>query len=215
MGKAAWRALTSELSTKQASQRTQKNIFDPCGRFRKFYPSGPEVSTSSSGSPMTPSTRCRGLGGSLDVAAVLDFVDSCHDLILAADVGASDLIRDIATECGADFDEDPSAVVIDHTGYAVPETEGEHTLIAGDYFIQSKIGRRHSQSYFSWFSYSANPNTKLSSPPTLTGSAISLVSVVQFGRISADPTLIQLSWVLTFPSRSGVSMAEVGGRQIK
>ena len=44
-------------------------------------------------------------GGSIDVNAILDFVDSGHDLILAADVGASDTIRDIALECGVDFDE--------------------------------------------------------------------------------------------------------------
>jgi oligosaccharyltransferase complex subunit beta len=41
----------------------------------------------------------------LDVAAVLDFVDSGHDLILAVDVGASDRIRSIASESGADFEE--------------------------------------------------------------------------------------------------------------
>lgn len=35
--------------------------------------------------------------------------------------------------------QDPSAVVIDHTGYAVSETEGDHTLIAADDFIQSDI----------------------------------------------------------------------------
>lgn len=46
-----------------------------------------------------------GLGGSLNAAAILDFVDSGHDLILAADASASDLIREIATECGVDFDE--------------------------------------------------------------------------------------------------------------
>ncbi|KAI8022758.1 Dolichyl-diphosphooligosaccharide--protein glycosyltransferase 48 kDa subunit [Camellia lanceoleosa] len=44
-------------------------------------------------------------GGSLDLAVVLDFVDSGHDLILSADVNASDLIRNIAAECGVDFDE--------------------------------------------------------------------------------------------------------------
>ncbi|KAF6171218.1 hypothetical protein GIB67_001933 [Kingdonia uniflora] len=36
-------------------------------------------------------------GGSLDVAVVLDFVDIDHDLIVAADTSASDLIREIAT----------------------------------------------------------------------------------------------------------------------
>lgn len=46
-----------------------------------------------------------GFGGSLDLAEILDFVDAGHDLILAADSSASDLIREIATECGVDFDE--------------------------------------------------------------------------------------------------------------
>lgn len=35
----------------------------------------------------------------------MDFVDSGHDLIVAADSNASDLIREVATECGVDFDE--------------------------------------------------------------------------------------------------------------
>jgi hypothetical protein len=46
-----------------------------------------------------------GFGGSVDLAAILDFVDSGHDLIIVADTNASDLIREIATECGVDFDE--------------------------------------------------------------------------------------------------------------
>lgn len=41
----------------------------------------------------------------MDLASVLEFVDSGHDLIIGADSSASDLIRDIATECGVDFDE--------------------------------------------------------------------------------------------------------------
>lgn len=32
---------------------------------------------------------------------MIDFVDSGHDLIIAADVQFSDLIREIAMECGA------------------------------------------------------------------------------------------------------------------
>ncbi|GFZ18638.1 dolichyl-diphosphooligosaccharide-protein glycosyltransferase 48kDa subunit family protein [Actinidia rufa] len=37
--------------------------------------------------------------GSLNLAAVLDFVDSGRDLILSADVNSSDLIRNIAADC--------------------------------------------------------------------------------------------------------------------
>ncbi|XP_022012664.2 dolichyl-diphosphooligosaccharide--protein glycosyltransferase 48 kDa subunit [Helianthus annuus] len=142
-------------------------------------------------------------GGSLDVAAVLDFVDSGKDLIVAADASASDLIRSIAAECGVDFDEDPSAVVIDHGSYAVSGTEGDHTLIAADDFIKSDVllgstkieapvlfkGIGHSLNpanslvlkvlSASPSAYSANPKSKLSTPPSLSGSSISLVSVVQ------------------------------------
>nr|CAD1834618.1 unnamed protein product [Ananas comosus var. bracteatus] len=144
-----------------------------------------------------------GLGGSLDQNAVLEFVDSGRDLILAADSSASDVIRGIATECGVDFDEDPEAVVIDHTSYAVSETEGDHTLIASDALIHSDVilgdkkieapilfrGTGHSVNpanslvlkvlSASPSAFSANPKTKLSSPPALTGSAISLVSIMQ------------------------------------
>lgn len=142
-------------------------------------------------------------GGSIDQAAILDFIDSGHDLIMAADTSASDLIREIATECGVDFDEDSTAMVIDHTSYAVSETEGDHTLIASDDFIQSDVilgsekieapvlfqGIGHSLNPASSLvakvlsaspaAYSANPKSKLSNPPTLSGSALSLVSVVQ------------------------------------
>ncbi|XP_022148606.1 dolichyl-diphosphooligosaccharide--protein glycosyltransferase 48 kDa subunit isoform X1 [Momordica charantia] len=142
-------------------------------------------------------------GGSVDLAAILDFVDSGHDLILAADSNASELIREIATECGVDFDEDPAAVVIDHTSYAVSETEGDHTLIASDNLIKSNVivgsqkieapvlfqGIGHTLNpanslvlkalSASPSAYSANPKSKLSNPPQLTGSSISLVSVIQ------------------------------------
>ncbi|EOX91185.1 Dolichyl-diphosphooligosaccharide-protein glycosyltransferase 48kDa subunit family protein isoform 4, partial [Theobroma cacao] len=85
----------------------------------------------------SPSTER--FGGSLDLTAVLDFVDSGHDLIIAVDASASDLIKNIATECGVDFDEDSSAMVIDHKSYAISGTEGDHTLIASDDFIQSDV----------------------------------------------------------------------------
>ncbi|KAI3936259.1 hypothetical protein MKX01_004088 [Papaver californicum] len=143
------------------------------------------------------------LGGSLDSAAILEFVDAGHDLILSADSSASDLIRDIATECGVDFDEDSEAKVIDHTSYAVSATDGDHTLIASDDFVKSDVilgskkieapvlfqGIGHSLSSANSLgvkvlsaspaAYSANPNAKLSNPPSLTGATISLVSVVQ------------------------------------
>lgn len=142
-------------------------------------------------------------GGSIDVASIVDFVDSGHDLIVAADSNASDLIREVATECGVDFDEDPAAMVIDHINYAVSNFDGDHTLIASDDFIKADVilgskkieapvlfqGIGHSLNpanslvlkvlSASSSAYSANPKSKLSNPPSLTGSAISFVSVVQ------------------------------------
>lgn len=130
-------------------------------------------------------------------------MDAGHDLIVAADSNPSDLIRDIAVESGIDFDEDPGAMVIDHTSYAVSRFEGDHTLIASDDFVKSDVilgskeieapvifqGIAHSVNpanslvlkllSASPSAYSANPKNKLSSSPSLTGSSISLVSVVQ------------------------------------
>lgn len=139
----------------------------------------------------------------MDLKAILDFVDSGHDLILAADASASDLIRNIATEFGVDFDDDQSNVLIDHTSYAVSWTEGDHTLIASDDFIKSDVilgktkieapvlfrGIAHSLNAANSLvlkvlsaspsAYSSNPSSNQSQPPSLTGSAIALVSVVQ------------------------------------
>lgn len=133
----------------------------------------------------------------------MDFVDAGHDLIMGADSSASNLIREIATECGVDFDEDPGAMVIDHISYAVSDTDGDHTLIASDEFIQSEVllgskkieapvlfrGIGHSLNTannlvlnvlsVSPSAYSANPKGKLANPPSLIGSAMSLVSIVQ------------------------------------
>lgn len=142
-------------------------------------------------------------GGNLNLKGVLEFVDSGRDLIIAADGNASDLIRDIATECGVDFDEDGEAMVIDHSSYAVSDGDGDHTLIASDDFIVSDaiLGSKKIEAPVlfkgightlnaanslvlkvlsaSPSAYSAKPRTELSSAPSLTGSAISLVSVVQ------------------------------------
>ncbi|KAL2905608.1 Dolichyl-diphosphooligosaccharide--protein glycosyltransferase 48 kDa subunit [Bienertia sinuspersici] len=141
--------------------------------------------------------------GSLKLKDVMDFVDSGHDLILAANANASDFVRNVASECGADFEDDTAAVVIDHTSYSVSEIDGDHSLIASDTFIKSDVifgrenieapvlfrGIGHSVNAASSLvlkvlsaspaAYSANPNSKLSKPPVLTGTSISLVSVVQ------------------------------------
>ncbi|KAK9678231.1 hypothetical protein RND81_11G197900 [Saponaria officinalis] len=141
--------------------------------------------------------------GSLKLSDVLDFVDNGGDLILAANANASEFVRSVASECGVDFDEDSSAMVVDHTSYSVSEIEGDHTLIASDNLIKSDVilgrekieapvlfrGIAHSVNpanslvvkvlSASPAAYSSKPNSKLSKPPAITGTSISLVSVVQ------------------------------------
>ncbi|KAK2665268.1 hypothetical protein Ddye_003842 [Dipteronia dyeriana] len=170
-------------------------------------------------------------GGSINVASIADFVDSGHDLIIAADTNASDLIREISTESGVDFDENAAAMVIDHTGYAVSNTEGDHTLIASDDLIKSDVilgsknieapvlfqGIGHSVNpanslalqvlAASPSAYSANPLSKLSSPPSLTGSAISLVSVIQARNNARIVVAGSLSMFSNRFFRSGVQKA--------
>ncbi|KAK8502003.1 hypothetical protein V6N12_048117 [Hibiscus sabdariffa] len=77
-------------------------------------------------------------GGSIDVVGIINCVDFGHDLVIAAEVNASGLIREVATEYGVGFDVDHVTMVIDHTGYTVSEIEGGHTLIASGMILESK-----------------------------------------------------------------------------
>ncbi|XP_010425395.2 PREDICTED: dolichyl-diphosphooligosaccharide--protein glycosyltransferase 48 kDa subunit-like [Camelina sativa] len=138
------------------------------------------------------------------------------------------MIRGIVTECGVDFDEDSSAMLIDHTSFSVFDVDGNHTLIAADDLVKSDVilgkakieapvlfrGVAHSLNptnslVFKVLSaspsaYSANPSSKLSSPPQLTGSAISLVSVMQ----ARNNARVVISGSLQlFSDRSGVQKA--------
>ncbi|KAL4271912.1 hypothetical protein GQ457_13G027810 [Hibiscus cannabinus] len=76
--------------------------------------------------------------GSIDVV-IINCVDFSHYLVIAAEVNASDLIREVTTEFGVDFDADVVTIVIDHTGYVVSEIEGGHTLIVFDNFIKYDV----------------------------------------------------------------------------
>ncbi|KAH6764330.1 hypothetical protein C2S51_015579 [Perilla frutescens var. frutescens] len=124
-------ARCTSAAVEELNSGTQRAV-DPSGRWSSaikslhsiFFKSLPEVLISISSSPTIPSSLCidtnsihmmllfsstRQLivrfGGSIDAASLLEFVDSGHDLILVADASASELIREIAIECGVDFDE--------------------------------------------------------------------------------------------------------------
>lgn len=69
-------------------------------------------------------------GGSLSLEAITDFIDGGGNVLIAANTDVSDLIRDIASECGFEVDEE-QASVIDHLNYDVADS-GKHTLIVAD-----------------------------------------------------------------------------------
>ncbi|KHN11132.1 hypothetical protein glysoja_045110 [Glycine soja] len=75
----------------------------------------------------------------------------------------------LAQHSGTDYNKDPAAVVVDHSGYAVSATEGDHTLIASDDFIKSDVLKVLSASPTT---FSANPKSKVTTPPSLTGTSI-------------------------------------------
>lgn len=52
-------------------------------------------------------------GGLIDVPSIIDFIDEGHNVLIAADSSVSDPIREIAEECGVEFDEEGS-FVLDH-----------------------------------------------------------------------------------------------------
>lgn len=53
----------------------------------------------------------KSFGGALDSEAILDFVDAGHDLILAADSGASEEVRNLASDLGVDLEPQGTAVL--------------------------------------------------------------------------------------------------------
>ena len=70
---------------------------------------------------------------------VLNFMDSGHDIILVVDTSTPNLIHDIVVECEVDFDEDPIALVIDHTSYVISKIETNHALIVSNDVIDSNV----------------------------------------------------------------------------
>ena len=75
-------------------------------------------------------------GGALDGEAILDFIDSGRDVILAVDSRASDEIRNLASDVGVDFEPRGSAVVDDHNHVTMAHGV-DHTLVVSDAVLDS------------------------------------------------------------------------------
>ncbi|XP_028394038.1 dolichyl-diphosphooligosaccharide--protein glycosyltransferase 48 kDa subunit-like [Dendronephthya gigantea] len=66
-------------------------------------------------------------GGSVSVSAITEFIDAGRNVLVVGSSDIGDPIRELAGECGVEFDEEKTAV-IDHISYDVSD-EGEHTKI--------------------------------------------------------------------------------------
>jgi oligosaccharyltransferase complex subunit beta len=69
-------------------------------------------------------------GGSVDVQAITNFIDGGGNVLVAASSNIGEPIRELASECGIEFDEEKTSV-IDHLNYDISD-QGKHTLIVAD-----------------------------------------------------------------------------------
>lgn len=69
-------------------------------------------------------------GGSLSVEAITDFIDQGGNVLVAGSSNSGDALRELASECGFEVDED-GANVIDHLNYDKSDS-GHHTKIVAD-----------------------------------------------------------------------------------
>jgi len=70
-------------------------------------------------------------GGDLKVEGVTEFIDAGGNVLVAGNSQTGDVLREIASECGFEADEEGNSV-IDHLNFDVELDDGKHTLIAAD-----------------------------------------------------------------------------------
>eukprot|EP01099_Mayorella_cantabrigiensis_P000463 TRINITY_DN1213_c0_g1_i1.p1 TRINITY_DN1213_c0_g1~~TRINITY_DN1213_c0_g1_i1.p1 ORF type:complete len:477 (+),score=126.39 TRINITY_DN1213_c0_g1_i1:126-1433(+) len=112
-------------------------------------------------------------GGSVTSATFVEFIDRGGNLLVATDSSIGDPIREIASECGVEFDED-GTYVIDHTNYDVSDNSGDHTLIVTDKISQTPVitGNAKGKALFRGVGALVNPENPLL-VSVLTGSSTS------------------------------------------
>lgn len=78
-------------------------------------------------------------GGALSIDAITHFVDGGGNVLVAASSQSGDALRDLASECGFEMD-DEGAAIIDHMNYDSSDT-GRHTKIVADpsYLIDAPV----------------------------------------------------------------------------
>uniref|UniRef100_A0A1B6J273 Dolichyl-diphosphooligosaccharide--protein glycosyltransferase 48 kDa subunit n=1 Tax=Homalodisca liturata TaxID=320908 RepID=A0A1B6J273_9HEMI len=69
-------------------------------------------------------------GGAVSVEAIAEFIDGGGNVLVAGNSLSGDILRELASECGFEIDEEGSSV-IDHLNYDAND-DGKHTLIVAD-----------------------------------------------------------------------------------
>ncbi|CAG2227728.1 dolichyl-diphosphooligosaccharide--protein glycosyltransferase 48 kDa subunit-like [Mytilus galloprovincialis] len=141
-------------------------------------------------------------GGSVNVEAITSFIDGGGNVLVAASSQVGDTIRELATECGVELDEEKTAV-IDHLNYDMAD-QGKHTLIVAEPknlldapmvvgskisspFLFRGVGMVADQEnplvmnvlHASSTAYSFNPDTKIDDYPHAVGKNTLLVAALQ------------------------------------
>ena len=70
-------------------------------------------------------------GGTLTVEGITEFIDRGGNVLVAGNSQTGDILREIASECGFEADEEGTSV-IDHLNYDANKDEGKHTLVVAD-----------------------------------------------------------------------------------
>ena len=73
------------------------------------------------------------LGGGVGVDDIMEFVRSGRSVVLAGSSDMGEPMRELAAECGIEFDEQDS-YVLDHVGYDASDADGDHSLLVADAF---------------------------------------------------------------------------------
>lgn len=70
-------------------------------------------------------------GGALSVTEIVKFIDEGGNVLVAASSSVGDAVRELASECGFEFDDEATAV-IDHVHFDKTIDDGHHTAIVAD-----------------------------------------------------------------------------------
>jgi len=70
-------------------------------------------------------------GGALNVDAITEFIDHGGNLLVTGNSNTGDVLREIASECGFEVDEE-GTYVIDHLNFDEAKDSGHHTLVVSD-----------------------------------------------------------------------------------